>query len=58
LASGVPIAGLLFPSAVAGPMIVPLMIFHQIQLMICAVLARRYAASAAAARRAARAAAE
>jgi sodium/bile acid cotransporter 7 len=24
-------------------MIVPLMIFHQMQLMVCAVLARRYA---------------
>jgi sodium/bile acid cotransporter 7 len=43
LASGVPMAGLLFPSAVVGPMIVPLMLFHQIQLMVCAVLARRYA---------------
>ncbi|WP_221444703.1 bile acid:sodium symporter family protein [Caulobacter sp. YL-Caulobacter] len=43
LASGVPMAGLLFPAAVVGPMIVPLMLFHQIQLMVCAVLARRYA---------------
>jgi sodium/bile acid cotransporter 7 len=46
LASGVPMAGLLFPAAVVGPMIVPLMLFHQIQLMVCAVLARRYAARA------------
>lgn len=45
LASGVPMAGILFPAAAVGPMIVPLMIFHQIQLMVCAVLARRYAAS-------------
>jgi sodium/bile acid cotransporter 7 len=44
LASGVPIAGVLFPAAIVGPMIVPLMIFHQMQLMVCAVLARRYAA--------------
>jgi sodium/bile acid cotransporter 7 len=58
LAAGVPMAGLLFPAAVVGPMIVPLMIFHQMQLMVCAVLARRYAASDAAARLAARAAAE
>ena len=43
LASGVPMAGLLFPAAVVGPMIVPLMLFHQIQLMVCAVLAQRYA---------------
>jgi sodium/bile acid cotransporter 7 len=28
-------------------MIVPLMIFHQMQLMVCAVLARRYAAGEA-----------
>jgi sodium/bile acid cotransporter 7 len=44
LASGVPMAGVLFPPAVVGPLIVPLMLFHQIQLMVCAVLARRYAA--------------
>ncbi|MGZ3368137.1 MAG: bile acid:sodium symporter family protein [Caulobacteraceae bacterium] len=44
LASGVPLAGLLFPAAVVGPLIVPLMLFHQIQLMVCAVMARRYAA--------------
>jgi sodium/bile acid cotransporter 7 len=42
LASGVPMAGVLFPAATVGPMIVPLMIFHQMQLMVCAVLARRY----------------
>ena len=44
LASGVPMAGVLFPAAAVGPIIVPLMLFHQIQLMVCAVLARRYAA--------------
>ena len=43
LASGVPMAGLLFPPAIVGPLILPLMIFHQMQLMVCAVLARRYA---------------
>jgi len=43
LASGVPIAGVLFPAASVGVMIVPLMLFHQLQLMVCAVLARRYA---------------
>lgn len=43
LASGVPIAGALFPSAVVGPMILPLMLFHQMQLMACALLAQRYA---------------
>ena len=45
LASGVPMAGVLFPSAQVGLLIVPLMLFHQMQLMVCAVLARRYAAA-------------
>ena len=44
LASGVPMAGVLFPAAAVGPIIVPLMLFHQIQLMVCAVMARKYAA--------------
>jgi sodium/bile acid cotransporter 7 len=43
LASGVPMAGVLFPAASVGVMIVPLMLFHQMQLMACAMLARRYA---------------
>jgi sodium/bile acid cotransporter 7 len=43
LASGVPMAGVLFPVAQVGMMILPLMLFHQIQLLICAVLARHYA---------------
>jgi sodium/bile acid cotransporter 7 len=45
LASGVPMAGVLFPAAAVGAIIVPLMLFHQMQLMLCAVLAKRYAAS-------------
>ena len=44
LVSGVPMAGVLFPAAMVGSIILPLMIFHQMQLMLCAVLARRYAA--------------
>ena len=47
LASGVPMAGVLFPAAQVGVLIVPLMLFHQMQLMVCAVLARRYAARSA-----------
>jgi sodium/bile acid cotransporter 7 len=43
LAAGVPMAQVLFPAASIGVMILPLMIFHQIQLMVCAVLAQRYA---------------
>lgn len=46
LASGVPMAGVLFSASQLGAIILPLMIFHQIQLMVCAVLARRYAAQA------------
>ena len=44
LASGVPMAGVFFPPAAVGLMVLPLMIFHQIQLMACAVIAQRYAA--------------
>ena len=43
LASGVPMAGALFPAATAGLVLLPLMLFHQIQLMACAVIAQRYA---------------
>ncbi|PHM52437.1 bile acid:sodium symporter family protein [Xenorhabdus sp. KK7.4] len=43
LANGVPMANVLFPAAMVGIMLLPLMIFHQIQLMVCAVLANRYA---------------
>lgn len=43
LASGVPIANILFSASTAGAMVLPLMIFHQIQLMVCAIIARRYA---------------
>jgi sodium/bile acid cotransporter 7 len=53
LASGVPMAGVLFPLAQVGMIVLPLMLFHQIQLMVCAALARRYAASDPAAQEAA-----
>jgi sodium/bile acid cotransporter 7 len=46
LASGVPMAGVLFPAAAVGPILLPIMLFHQIQLMACAYLARRYGAQA------------
>jgi solute carrier family 10 (sodium/bile acid cotransporter), member 7 len=42
LANGVPIATLLFAGHV-GLVILPVMVFQQIQLMVCASLARRYA---------------
>jgi sodium/bile acid cotransporter 7 len=44
LASGVPIASAIFPAAQLGPLILPLMIFHQLQLIVCALLAEHYAA--------------
>ncbi|MEY4508060.1 MAG: hypothetical protein RLZZ450_182 [Pseudomonadota bacterium] len=43
LASGVPIATVLFPPATVGIAVLPLMLFHQLQLVVCAWLARRYA---------------
>ena len=42
LASGVPMAGALFPTAQVGLIVLPLMIFHQLQLFVCAVLAGRF----------------
>lgn len=42
LATGVPMAGVLFSAGAIGPVLLPLMIFHQIQLMVCAVLAQNY----------------
>jgi solute carrier family 10 (sodium/bile acid cotransporter), member 7 len=44
LASGVPMAKVLFAGPMVGAIVLPLMLFHQIQLMVCAVLAQRYAA--------------
>ncbi|QDL36819.1 bile acid:sodium symporter family protein [Rhodoferax sediminis] len=49
LASGIPMAKVLFASGAVGAVVLPLMLFHQIQLMVCAVLARRYARRAHAA---------
>ncbi|ATA21247.1 sodium/bile acid cotransporter 7 [Gibbsiella quercinecans] len=42
LANGIPMANILFPASVVGVMVLPLMVFHQVQLMTCAALARRY----------------
>jgi sodium/bile acid cotransporter 7 len=46
LASGVPMAKVLFAHHALGMVILPLMLFHQLQLMVCAVLAQRYAGRA------------
>lgn len=43
LASGLPMATVLFAPATLGMTVLPIMLFHQIQLMVCAWLARRYA---------------
>jgi len=43
LASGIPMANVLFAGPAVGMTVLPLMIFHQMQLMVCAWLARRYA---------------
>ncbi len=43
VASGVPMANVLFPASMVGPIVLPVMLYHQIQLMACAVLAQRYA---------------
>ncbi|KAF7600203.1 MAG: bile acid:sodium symporter [Candidatus Dactylopiibacterium carminicum] len=45
LASGVPMAKLLFGSQPAiGVIVLPIMFYHQLQLFVCALMARRYAA--------------
>ncbi|MES2034507.1 MAG: bile acid:sodium symporter family protein [Pseudomonadota bacterium] len=42
LATGVPMASILFPAATVGFIVLPVMLFHQIQLMACAMIAQRY----------------
>jgi len=41
LASGLPMALVFFPAATVGVIMLPLMIFHQIQLVVCSVIASR-----------------
>ena len=44
LASGMPMAKLLFGgTASMGVLVLPIMLYHQLQLFVCAILARRYA---------------
>lgn len=43
LASGLPMATVLLAGQSVGLIVLPLMLFHQVQLMACAALARRYA---------------
>ena len=42
LVTGMPMANVLFPGAQAGILVIPMIVFHQVQLLACAVLARRY----------------
>lgn len=46
MASGIPMAAILFPGHALGLIVLPIMLFHQAQLFVCAVLARRYAGRA------------
>ena len=43
LASGLPMASILFPGPQVGIIVLPLMLFHQLQLIVCAAIARHYA---------------
>ncbi|WP_430363172.1 bile acid:sodium symporter family protein [Trinickia sp. NRRL B-1857] len=43
LASGIPMAKVIFASHAVGAVVLPLMLFHQMQLMVCAALAQRWA---------------
>jgi sodium/bile acid cotransporter 7 len=54
LATGLPMATVLFPARSVSLVVLPLMIFHLVQLMVCAVLARRWGDEAAANDRAVR----
>ncbi|KVQ98948.1 bile acid:sodium symporter family protein [Burkholderia ubonensis] len=44
LAAGVPMAKVIFSAHAVGAIVLPLMLFHQIQLMACAALAQRWGA--------------
>ena len=47
LVTGIPMANVLFAGQALGLIVLPLMVFHQIQLMACAALARHYASRSA-----------
>ncbi|WP_367305097.1 bile acid:sodium symporter [Sphingomonas tagetis] len=46
LASGLPMSTVIFPGAQQSMVILPLMLFHQIQLIVCAIVARRFSHNA------------
>lgn len=48
LASGLPIAAAIFPPAALGATVLPVMMYHMLQLLVCSVIARRMALAASA----------
>ena len=42
LVSGIPMAKVLFAASTVGPMVLPVMLFHPMQLMVSAIIAARY----------------
>lgn len=46
MGSGLPMANIIFAGQALGLIVLPMIIFHQLQLMVCAALANRYAAAA------------
>lgn len=45
MASGIPMANVLFSAQAVSVIVIPLMLFHQLQLFVCAIIAQRYARS-------------
>lgn len=43
MVNGIPMANIIFPIHIVGTMILPLMFFHQIQLIVSSLIAQRYA---------------
>ncbi|MGO4572608.1 bile acid:sodium symporter family protein [Microvirga sp. 2TAF3] len=43
MGSGLPMANIIFAGQAIGLIVLPMMVYHQIQLIVCAVLARAYA---------------
>ncbi|MBD3688708.1 bile acid:sodium symporter [Nanchangia anserum] len=43
LATGLPMASIIFPATTLAAVTVPVIVFHQLQLVVCAILARRLA---------------
>ncbi|SDE31716.1 solute carrier family 10 (sodium/bile acid cotransporter), member 7 [Actinobaculum suis] len=43
LATGLPMAKAIFPGPIVAPLTVPVVVFHQLQILVCAIIARRLA---------------